>query len=223
MITFQELEFTTSLEREPLNQAIVQQLSDGWAVGDVRIGLSENNWDKHASSFAYSCEAQGDRPSAVLFVAARSSGVSYVSNICPADGAPNPLGYELYNLILGDFYQKVLRPLEVKGVLKVSQSSPTYKIEEHLSEEAYRCLSVFADDANKSTGRGHPSDLKWWQDFLIAVHKQPQRRPEAGILSRWFIEEAGWDGWPDAVSELEDDYEFGLSLLAQYDNNNRGI
>jgi hypothetical protein len=222
MITFQELEITTSLEREALNQAIVQQLSDGWAVGDVRIGLSKDNWHKDASSFAYSCEAKDDRPTAVLFVAFRSSGAPYVSNICPGHGAPNPLGYELYNLILGDFSQKVLRPLEVNGVLKVLLSAPNYKIEEYLSEQAYRCLSAFARNANKSTGRGHPSDLKWWQDFLIAIHKQQQDPPDGGKLSRWFIEEAGWEGWSDNVSNLEDDYEYGLSLLAQYENS-RGV
>ncbi len=215
MITFQEIEIITKLDSESLNQNLVQHLADGWSHGDIRSPQNESNRAKSSSCYSYSCLPSKDRPSAALFLAEKSDGLYWVSNICPAPGSPNPLSYELYNLILNDFYRTVLRPLEVQGVMQVTISSPDYKIEQHLSSEAYRCLSAFAESANKSTGRGHPSDLAWWLDFLIAVSSQPQRRPEVGMLGRWFLEEAGWEGWKDRVSELQDDYEFGLSLLGR--------
>jgi hypothetical protein len=213
MITFQELKLSTSLSFDALNQAIIQQLTGGWIIGDIRTGSNNaENWHQDSSCYSYSCERKDGRFAAALFLAASSDGGFYVSNICPAQDSPNRLGYDLYNVILNDFHRQILRPLEIQGALKASPSSADYKIEEHLSAEAYKCLSVFAESANK--GIRHPSDLEWWLGFLIAVHSQPER-PDSEILGRWFTEEAGWQGWPEEVSALQSEYEFAMSLLSR--------
>lgn len=135
-----------------------------------------------------------------------------VSNIIPLK--TNKLEIPVYNNILNDFLNRIIRPASEEMKFDFEISSRNQSITDWVSQEAAEALHRFSVTANKSTGSSHPSDQRFWFEFLFAIHKE-SRKFNTDILGRWLREIEEWP--PEVVDDLIIEYEFGMDLLEAYD------
>ena len=144
----------------------------------------------------------------------RSRGLSelYVSNVV-SSGRGKKFSYSEYNLVLTDFKEtfiyKVIEGLRIHAIqVPVSLG---LSLENFLSPQALRHLSVFSRTANKISL--HPLDIKRWNSFVVQTHND-KLVVDTDLLDAWLENE----GWPDAMrARLVNEYESGRSLLTTYE------
>ena len=135
-----------------------------------------------------------------------------VSNIVPADFGQ--LDIAQYNAVLNDFIDEVVKPAATRSGVEYRVTSAAASISDWMDGETAAALQRFSDGANKSTGRGHPSDERRWIAFLISAHKKGAALDDSQ-LHRWLVEAEGWSH--DTAMELISDYNIARALLQQYD------
>ena len=136
-----------------------------------------------------------------------------VGNIVPLQG--DDLDISGYNDVLNDFIKKVVQSALKDTDFRMEVTSPRQTITDWTSKEAAAALHRFSACANKSTGSSHPSDERRWFQFLFAAHKA-EGVLDVDLLGRWLIEVEEWT--PKMANKLVREYEFGMALLKQYDD-----
>lgn len=139
-----------------------------------------------------------------------------VVNIVPLEAGD--ISISLYNDILNDFIDRVVRPASNSLELDIEISARRQSITDWTSQEAADALHRFAVTANKSTGSGHPSDRGRWFEFLFAARRAPKKF-DTYFLGRWLVEVEEWP--PEVVTDLVNQYQFTMDLLDKYDPNSR--
>lgn len=136
-----------------------------------------------------------------------------VGNIVPLQG--DDLGISGYNDVLNDFINQVVTPALKDLNFEMNITPKKQSITAWISQEAADALHRFSACANKSTGSSHPSDERRWFEFLFAAHKA-EGVLDVYLLERWLIEVEEWT--PEMANKLVREYEFGMALLKQYDD-----
>ncbi|MCK5565615.1 MAG: hypothetical protein KAJ07_10255 [Planctomycetes bacterium] len=158
--------------------------------------------------YIYSTVNNPDLPNARLWLASNNEGGLYVSNIVPCE--VGELTMEEYNLILNSFVDVLKNDLSIKYELTKADKT----LEDIMPPDVAQKLTVFSNNANKSTGYGHPCDFDRWLNFVIAFHQNKCER-RTDLIERWLHEEAGWM-W-ETASELACQIEYTVDLLERYD------
>ncbi len=156
---------------------------------------------------AYSTVNNSNLPNARLWLASNNKGELYVSNIIPCEGE---LTYEEYNLILKAFVEILRNDSSIRYELTEAERT----LEDFVPQDVAQKLKSFSNNANKSTGYGHPCDFDRWLNFVISFHQHRCER-RYDLIERWLHEEAGWS-WEKA-SKLSSQLEYTLNLLKYYD------
>jgi len=187
-------------------------LNDGWSRNiereeQIHVTVSEN-------MFCFACTNSGERPAAQLWLAFRDDDILYVSNIVPQE--IDQLNFDLYNLVLDEFYQKFSKPVADSLGLELVLTSSEKQLEDWMSVATAKKLQSFSSLANKSTGSSHPSDLQRWLIFIVSIHSEDTKF-DSSLLYRWLTEDENWSS--EIANTLSLEYEFGLSLLSFYDEN----
>ncbi|CAI2467647.1 hypothetical protein [Serratia plymuthica] len=208
---FQELVIKVSIDLSSAREKILSKVSAPWSnmIEEEREIRGAAIDDEDVIVFSREPFDNVDESSLILW----QDGNSYrVANIVPKN--VGDLGIKKYNLILRDFYEKVIYPLVKEEGFNVTISSKTQSLDDWLDESTANSLSLFLRMANKYTGASHPLDEQRWYEFLINAHKSSASL-DAEQLSRWLIEV---DSWPDEIArELAINYEFARGLLKTYD------
>lgn len=117
-----------------------------------------------------------------------------------------------YNRILLRFEEKILKPIQVENGFKIIKTSQQYDIKDYIGEEGFRLLTLFSENANKSTGHSHPMDFSRWCEFIFYVHRNNCKLNPTEF--QIWLKENGWD--EDKSIELANDFEYSLELLSKY-------
>jgi hypothetical protein len=152
--------------------------------------------------------------SATLWLGSEGNGYA-VSNIVPLDPKVGKLSYREYNEILQDFEFQMAAHAAVKAGFTVERTTPKESLDHWASPNTAEALRTFSRMANKSTGSSHPLDKERWYKFIIAAHGDQHLKLGTHKLARWLFEVEGWRD--EKASELVIEFEFGLSLLREYD------
>ena len=139
-----------------------------------------------------------------------------VINIVPLE--VSELGVAVYNNVLDDFLQRIVKPASCGSTFRVKPGKREQCITDWTSPEAADALHRFSVTANKSTGSSHPSDRSRWFEFLFAVHRA-EGDLDTDLLGRWLDEVEDWPS--EIVDDLVSQYEYGLALLTEYDRSPR--
>ena len=150
-------------------------------------------------------------PASGLVLWGKSHGYDVV-NIIPLE--VDELGVTVYNNVLDDFLQRVVKPASCNSTFHVKLGKREQCITDWISQEAGNALHRFSVTANKSTGSSHPSDRSRWFEFLFAVHRAGGDL-DTDLLGRWLNEVEDWPR--EVVDDLIIQYEYGLALLTEYD------
>jgi hypothetical protein len=184
------------------------QLTEGWR----RAKGLEESIPESGNLACFACEAAPGRAAAALWIASRTGGGLYVSNIVPM--GQQQLRYDEYNVVLDEFVNRFARAVADRLGLTLVVTDGVLRIESKLSPAAFDALKSFSIGANKSTGSSHPMDADRWFAFVVLAHKD--RSPLASDdLGRWLRSE-GWDD--DQAFGLIVEYEQFRNLLRFYDN-----
>lgn len=139
----------------------------------------------------------------------------YIPNIIPNEGQ---LSYSEYNSVFSVFIEQILKPAinkwNRKHELKITEE--TVRVSTVLPEILTKLLTSFSSAANK--GSTHWADEERWRKFIIEAYRN-SNRPSGSLLNRLLKEELGWSA--ERASDLVIEYEFGLELLKDYDNQQR--
>lgn len=208
---FRELSLVANIDFPLLRERIIDSLKSPWSHAiDEENGIKNSLIDSVDIIVFSRKESNGiDESSLTLW----QMGNSYrVANIVPKN--IGELGIKKYNIILNDFYEKVISPKIQYGYFNVKFTSGMQSIDDWLDESTAEALSLFSRAANKYTGASHPLDEARWHDFLIKAHKSSATlQPEK--LARWLSE---IEMWPDEIArDLAINYEFSRGLLKAYD------
>lgn len=208
---FQELIIESNIEMHALRSKLTSKVSDEW-FHDVEREREINDValvDEDVIVFNRKAFDDIDESCLILW----QYGSNYrVTNIVPKSSGE--LGIRKYNIILNDFLNYIVIPMQRDGVLDFSISDKLKTIDSWLDESAADALVKFSRLANKSTKASHPLDQERWLDFLIKAHRSAIK-PDASELMRWLCEICEWPD--DTASDLAIEYEFSLSLLNEYD------
>ncbi|WP_285412919.1 hypothetical protein [Variovorax sp. efr-133-TYG-130] len=204
------------IERETLREALDETARSDtrWTREEEREAqLRTGSGDEEA--MAFSREAGDGLAAARLVLWSAPDGYS-VANIVPLESSS--FSHAEYNALLSDFQKRIAVPASNKSGHKVEVSSGAAALEDWVSPETATALRRFSALANKSTGSAHPLDQTRWLSFVILAHRDsPPLGP--GRLCRWLVEIEHWSD--DVAQLLAIEYEFGLALLAQYDQSDR--
>lgn len=203
MKTFRELQIAVDVANtEKFVAAVDMALTGGW----TRKKATEDpvgGWHVY-----YVCDAQGERPKALLAIYRKDDHLLYVSNIVPAE--TSELTHDQYNLVLMAFHDNILRKLATDFSVTILATGDQRKIEDLLSADAFKALKTFSTLANRSTGSAHPMDRDRWYAFLIAVHQEKSPLDTTDLM-RWLTEV---EKWPERVAhDLVIEFEFAKGLL----------
>ncbi len=135
-----------------------------------------------------------------------------VANIVPLE--IRELSVACYNDVLNDFVDRIVEPASNDSRFLMNLGKREHHLTHWTSEEAADALHRFSVTANKSTGSSHPADRRRWFEFIFAAHSA-RSRLDTDILARWLTEVEGWPS--EIVEDLMIQYEFGISLLTEYD------
>jgi hypothetical protein len=199
-------------KRAALSQALdeMTQADQQWTRNrelEQNLHIGEDDCD----AMAFSRLSEEGFAAAGLVLWSKPDGYS-VANIVPLE--TGSLSYEQYNAILTDFQTRIALPAAKKSGYMVEVSAATASLDDWVGNETATALRRFSASANKSTGSAHPLDQKRWLDFLIRAHRESEPL-DGSRLCRWLIEVENWP--EDLAHTLTIEYEFGLALLAQYD------
>jgi hypothetical protein len=189
--------------------ALEPRLTGGW----TRHYKREAEVSKAALGrmYCFACTADGARPASELWVATRSDGSLYVSNILAQEFSS--LTYDQYNLILSDFYERCAQPAAKAVGIAVELGNPDPTLEDFLSANTAGLLRNFSALANRSIL--HPLDRKRWNEFLAAAYREGAKL-EPSMLQRWLIEEEKWP--EDEAISLSIEYAHARDLLQIYES-----
>src|SRR5712692_11895938 len=139
---------------------IEPRLTDGWA----RYHARESAVRRAAlgTMYCFSCTTAGPRPASELWVATRSDGVLYVSNVLANEYSS--LTYDQYNAIVQEFHDRFARPAAQATGVEVELGDADPQIEDFLSGETAALLRRISGLANRSIV--HPLDRERWNEFL---------------------------------------------------------
>jgi hypothetical protein len=182
-------------------------LADGWSrVRESEPGLHRSG---SQSFFFFACRESAERQAVELAMCADGPRLS-VANIMLADGG-RPSRTQ-YNSILVEFFLSFVHPAAAEAGLPIELSPDERSFEREYGREATRLVKRFSVCANKTCT--HPLDQRRWMDFLIHLHRRPNRDYGFALLAKWLID----DGWSnDKTSGLISEAEFALDLLSAYD------
>jgi hypothetical protein len=161
--------------------------------------------------YCYACTADRSRPESELWVATKTDGSMYVSNIWAREFSS--LTYDQYNSILSNFYETCIRPAAKLANVTIDLGNPDPRIEDFLSANAVELLRSFSSLANRSML--HPYDRRRWNEFLVAAHREGTEL-DASMLKRWLTEEEKWPD--DQANSLASEYADAEELLEVYES-----
>lgn len=213
LMVFQDLYLRgPGIKRAALSQALdeMAQADDQW-IRNKELEQNLHTGEDDGDAMAFSRLSGEGFAAAGLVLWSRPDGYS-VANIVPLE--TGSLSHEEYNAILNDFQTRIALPAANKCGYKVEVSAATASLDDWVGNETATALRRFSALANKSTGSAHPLDQKRWLDFLIRSHQESEPL-DGSRLCRWLIEVEHWP--EDSAHSLTIEYEFGLALLAQYD------
>jgi len=187
---------------------VSDQLTEGWR----RAKELEERISGNGNLACFACDVAPDRPAASLWMASSTDGALYVSNVVPV--GQHQLQYDEYNAVLDDFANRFAQTAADQLGLKLVVTDGVLRIEDKLSETAFKALRRFSSSANRSTGSSHPMDAERWFEFIALVHKESSPL-SPDDLGRWLRNE-GWDD--DQAFRLIVEYEQFCSLLRFYDS-----
>ncbi|UAY91386.1 hypothetical protein KSL88_18105 [Pectobacterium polaris] len=208
---FQELTIEYNIEMSSFRNKLISQVNKEWVHDVEREGEISDDALVDEDVIVFNRAAFDDIDESYLIL--WQYGNQYkVTNIVPRNSGE--LGIRKYNIIINDFLNKILMPMNKEGFLDFNISAQLKTIDSFLDESAADALMKFSRLANKSTKASHPLDQERWLDFLIKAHRSAIK-PDASEFMRWLCEICEW---PDeTASDLAIEYEFSLSLLNEYD------
>jgi len=190
-------------------EVIERTLSDGWRRSPETESRVKAGTLGQRPTYCFTCEPNGTRVAADLFLMGKDNGSLAVTNIIPkGDG---PLSTKQYNVMIKEFHDRFVLPAVQETELDVRFTSDEKGIEDWLGNGAAEKFHEFISVANKSTGSAHPNEKERWFAFLKAA-SEDQSRLDPATLSRWLVETEHWG--EDVASDLAVEYEFGRELLA---------
>ena len=194
-----------------IRKALLKQVAAPWSHAKDRE--SEISANASSSDVIVFTREKGEGIEAVGLMLWSHEDSYEVTNIVPRD--IRELSFQGYNAALQDFVTRIVEPaIRVVG-FQIEMTPERQSLNDWVAADVAEALRRFSAAANKSTGSSHPSDRKRWFEFLFAAHRSP-RRLDTDRLGRWLIEA---EGWPENTAhDLIIEYEFGLSLLNEYDN-----
>lgn len=189
-------------------QKFISSISD-YISGDWRQG-NDSKFKENFIVLTY-CGSEVNKASVFLYIKDIDKLEFKVTNIVPME--KNRLNYDEYNDVLDKCAKECIIPCVKACGLKYRVTSENVNLEDYMCNESARKLRMFSSAANKSTGSSHPCDQERWNDFICQTVKNGDK-DVISILGRWLVEEEGWDD--EHASELENEYEQGISLLEYY-------
>ena len=158
-------------------------------------------------AFCFQRDATKSAVGAGLSIFQKSGNTWYIPNVVPTE--PGQLSYEEYNKIITDFYETCLAPLSSAHNIKLEITTDALTDEDVVGEVPARLLKSFSNNANKSTGSGHPSDKERWFKFIVETCKS-KHHIDTGDLQR-LLQQQGWTN--EMALELVIEFEFGRGLI----------
>jgi hypothetical protein len=193
---------------DALIPGIESRLTDGWSR-DRESEQRLRGDGGQSRFFLFACRASTSGSAVKLTMCADGRRLS-VTNVMLQDYGR--LSCAEYNMILVEFYLRFLHTASSEAGLATELSSDERSFEEAFGWTAAQLLKRFSVLANRSSA--HPADRRRWMDFLIHLHRQPDRDYDFGLLAKWLIE----DGWSvDETNRLISECEFAQDLLRAYD------
>ncbi len=209
MKTFRELEIFVNQEQSAaFISCLEENLTDGWKRNFEAEENSRGSMPEEQEYYYFTCSDKADRKAALVALIRKTADALYISNIIPT--RPGNLTEDEYNLILNNFYEKIIKPTAQKMDIKTKRSKEIESVEDWLPEAALTKLRSFLSAANRFTGSHHAYDQERWFDFLLTAHRQKQKL-DSSLLRKWLVED---EKWPETVAEdLAHEYSFGMKLL----------
>src|SRR6266851_2022241 len=149
-------------------------------------------------------------PDALLWLIAREKGASTwrVTNIVPTESNASFSESTYYSLLIS--FREATLPLASEFGVAISVPRLEVGPEYWLTPKQETLLHSFSQNANRSTGAGHPRDRERWNAFVIAVHRDGSNLDGAD-LKRILIEH---ERWPEAAAtELAYLFDYEQALL----------
>ena len=206
---FQDLFLKFPEERRmEVRQVLGRYAKQPWRHAEER----EKALTEDEDAMTFERESKGNIPNSGLTLWAESYGYNVI-NIVPLE--IHEISIDVYNDVLNDFVDRVVQPASEVSGFDIEISARKQSITDWTSQEAADALHRFSVTANKSTGSGHPLDRKRWFKFLFSA-RRARGKLDSYLLERWLIEAEEWP--PDVTTKLISQYEFGMSLLDEYDS-----
>ena len=211
---FRDLVLRGPVESRPLlRQALIDKASLPWRYAVDREANIAKYMRHGMDALAFERE-DGEGVDAVgLVLWSRADGFE-VSNIVPLK--IRELSERRYNNALEDFISRVARPAADVAGYAIETTDAQQNLDDWVTYDVAEALRRFSGCANKATGSSHPLDRRRWYTFLIAAYRN-RGSLDADRLGRWLVEVEGWS--ERKAGDLVIEYEFGLALLSEYDNN----
>lgn len=211
MEVFQQLTISPKVSFDIFRHKLINNLPDGWnhdlnREGNLRDDVLSNEdvIVLHRENIDYIDES--------LLILWQNEGVYSITNIIPCN--VGELGVSNYNVILDDFVEKIIIPLEQQDILSFKKTTKFKGIDDWFDTSTAVALKLFSRTANKTTGTAHPLDRMRWIDFIIKAHKSNSVITSDELLY-WLTKV---EDWPfDEANELVINYEFSWDLLSEYD------
>lgn len=193
-------------------EGVERRLTHGW----TRDREAERNPYAPETWYVFACEVDHSIPrdAASLYLLLKgeenADAALHVTNIVPKSHIG--LGRRGYNRILEEFHGRFAEPSAEETGVTVRVTSDEYRVQDHVSAEAFDLLRAFSSAANRFGL--HPVDLQRWRRALLALHEEewPVGRAD---LERWLVEEQQWPD--DLAAELSAQVLFAQDLLHDYD------
>ncbi|WP_171471840.1 hypothetical protein [Frigoriglobus tundricola] len=190
---------------------ICKLVADKWSR-DVLAEEQVNKWSPGVKTLCFDRSRDERLPGAALFLTQKTDALT-VTNIVPRESGQ--LAYGEYNALLSEFIDRFVQPAVARTGAQMDVSDPQADLERWLTPGAAKKLRAFCAVANKRSGASHPSDRKFWFDFVVAAHREGAAFP-ASTLARWLNEVGGWD--EEWASKLSIQYEQARGLLEYADH-----
>lgn len=205
-------ELTIRGSKQALDRFLVtleSDLSHGWS----RNHALEAEFQDHmtGTTYCFACTEEDSRPASELYLASRSDGSLYVSNVIAP--AYRSLTAGQYNAILGEFCDRFVRPAASEVGVAVEASNTDPRLEDFVTPETAKLLIRFSRLANRSFL--HHNDRQRWYEFLSAANRE-KATLTPDMLERWLMEEEGWS--KERAYELAQEYQRALGLLNVFES-----
>lgn len=212
MEVFQQLTISPKVNFDIFRNKLINNLPDGWSHDLNRESNLRDDVLSNEDVIVLHRKNIDDIDESLL-VLWQSEDVYSITNIIPCN--IGELGVSNYNIILDDFVEKVIIPLEKLNILSFKKTTKFKGMDDWFDTSTAVALKLFSRTANKTTGTAHPLDRSRWIDFIIKAHKSNSAITPDELLY-WLTEVENWSF--DIANELVVDYEFSCDLLREYDN-----